>query len=94
MPEWEFQRWQRYAAERGLPSRRLELQTAIVALTVARAMGGNTSMQVSDFLIHTEAASNKRDQTPDKDRSAVSVFAGVAGVRRLGQKKRNKRKAN
>lgn len=93
MPEWEFRRWLAYANVRGLPARRLEIQTAIVALTVARCMGGNTSLKLADFLINTEAES-KRHQSPDESQSAVSLFAGMAGARRLGRKSRNKRKAN
>ena len=93
MPESEFRRWERYTAVRSLPSRRLEIQIAIVALTVARCMGGNTSLTINDFLISADSES-KRDQTPKDQTTAASAFAGVARVRRLGQKKRKPRKAN
>lgn len=42
MPERDFARWRRYAARRGLPTRRLELYLAQIAMLIAQTMGGST----------------------------------------------------
>lgn len=50
MTETDFIRWQKYAATRRFPTRRLELYLAQIAMVVAKAMGGSTA-KLEDFLI-------------------------------------------
>lgn len=46
----EFLGWQRYAAQRMLPSRRVELYLARIAQQVAVSLGGAQNMKLGDFL--------------------------------------------
>ncbi len=50
MSERSFNLYQAYAARRMLPARRMQLQLARIALTVAQANGGNASLSLADFL--------------------------------------------
>ncbi len=50
MSERSFNLYQAYAARRMLPARRMQLQLARIALTVAQANGGNARLSLADFL--------------------------------------------
>lgn len=88
MTEREFNLWRRYGAQRGLPSRRLELGQAQISLLIARTMGnakGNIGLR--DFLFDPPA------QEPEPDAAVVSgVMSAMtsARVRMLGQGRKNK----
>jgi hypothetical protein len=51
MSEREFRRWQKYAAKRLLPTRRLEFYLAQIAQLIAITMGGVKDAKLSDYLI-------------------------------------------
>lgn len=53
MPEREFQQFQDYAARRMLPSRRMELYMAQLAMLFAKS-GGAQDVELSDFLFDPE----------------------------------------
>lgn len=55
MEEREFRGWQRYAARKMLPQRRLEFYLAQIALTVARAVGNAENATLEDFLFDPQA---------------------------------------
>lgn len=76
----------RFAAEKGLPNRRTEVQLALIALTVARAVGGNKDLTLDDFMI--EKTETKKSTTSDSA-FAISTIAGVS-VRKLGQGRKKK----
>lgn len=54
MTEREFCDWQRYAARRMLPWRRIELQLAQLSQIVAASMGGVKNAKLSDYLFDPE----------------------------------------
>lgn len=85
MTEREFRRWWVYARERMLPSRRIEHGLAMVSLLIARVMGGNTSMSLSDFMIPDPQATAKQDRPED-----IVAALGGGGVIRLGQRRKKK----
>ena len=51
MTEREFQRWQKYARSRLLPTRRLEYYMAQIAQLIAITMGGAKDVGLQDYLI-------------------------------------------
>lgn len=57
MPESELRGWQRYAVRRRLPTRRLELYLAQIALVIARTMGNAQEATLADFLFDPDASS-------------------------------------
>ena len=54
MTERELWQWQRYAARRMLPQRRIEMYLAQIALVVAKCMGGAKDASLADFLFDPE----------------------------------------
>lgn len=67
MTEAVFRQWQRYAARYGLPTRRLQLQLALIALVVAQSMGGSADAKLSDYLF------DPRDESDDGDALAAAL---------------------
>ena len=51
MPLHELHAWHAYAQRRLLPSRRVEIYLAQIALLIAKTMGGARDAKLSDFLI-------------------------------------------
>lgn len=75
MTERELLRWQRYAAKRMLPMRRIELHLARIALTVAQSMGGASDLTLADFLFDPkELDSNDPD---DFEPEEIAAFFGA-----------------
>lgn len=50
MTEREFVAWQRYAARKMLPQRRLEVYLAQIAMLIAKTMGGHDDATLDDYL--------------------------------------------
>lgn len=50
MTQAEFGRWLTYASKRALPTRRIELLLAQIAMLIARTMGGVTDTTIKDYL--------------------------------------------
>lgn len=78
--ESEFQQWARYAKTYGLPTRRLEIYLANVALLIAKTMGGDRQSTLRDFLFdppevdpvkQLQAAKEAFGFNPRKKRSAA-----------------------
>lgn len=65
LPESEFRDWQRYAARRMLPTRRLEMQLAQIALQVAR-LAGVPNVSLEDFLFDPDDAAGQDDPTAEE----------------------------
>lgn len=61
MSERELMDWQRYAARRMLPMRRIELYLAQIAMVAAKAMGGAKDAKLSDFLFDPEPDAEPED---------------------------------
>ena len=91
MGERELARWQRYAVQRGFPSRRAQLQAALTAMIVARSLGGAADVALEDFVIGFE---RERDERRDDDagENAAAAFGALSGrgVRVLGQKRKRR----
>ena len=65
----EFGLWQRYAAERMLPWRRMELYLAQVAQIIARTVGGNKEAMLSDFVF------DSMGEEPEENAAAAFGFS-------------------
>lgn len=50
MTEREFWQWGQYAGKRMLPTRRVEMYLAQIALVIARTMGNAKDAKLSDFM--------------------------------------------
>lgn len=75
----EFNLWQRYAAARMLPWRRMELYLAQIALKIVQVMGGGSDVSLSDYLFDLE-----EEGEPVEDAAAAFGFAPRKKVRRDG----------
>jgi hypothetical protein len=82
MSERELLTWQKYAIQKGLPTRRLEIQTAVIAHTIA-AVNGNKDLSVSDFMLMDK-------KEPKKVTAEENVMALGIGMRKLGQGRKKK----
>lgn len=82
MTELEFQDWGRYSRQHLLPFRRLEVYLAQVAWAVARYMGGNAQVPLSEFLIEFGER-----QDDDFDGEEVDLDALKASVQFSPRKK-------
>lgn len=51
MTEAELSNWQLYAAQRQLPTQRMELYLAQLCLVVATSLGGRENLTLADFLL-------------------------------------------
>ena len=78
MPEREFRDWQRYAARRMLPQRRIEMYLAQIAMLIVKTTGGGAGKGLDDFLL---------DPPPDEDDEPVDNLA--AAVEFFGFRPRN-----
>jgi len=81
MPVSEFTLWQRYAARRMLPWRRMELYLAQVSLTAAKAMGGAKEATLADFLL--DPPEDEEEQGDADDAQAFFAFAPRGGGSKL-----------
>lgn len=61
--------WQRYAARRMLPQRRIELYLAQIAMLIATTMGGATGKALTDFMF---------DPPPDEPPEPADDFEAAA----------------
>lgn len=86
MPEREFRSWQRYAAQKPLPTRRIEYAIAMLASVVAR-VAGNGEATLADFVLDYSERPKKRKANAEGAAMAIGSMAGV-GVRKLGRKRR------
>lgn len=81
MTERELQRWALYQSRRMLPMRRLELQLAQVSLVVARALGGNTTATLQDFLFDPAPEDLDDDDVGEElDAETIATMLGDAKV--------------
>lgn len=80
MTEREFVAWQRYAARRMLPQRRLELYLAQIAMLIAKTMGGHTDATLDDYCF--DPADSEPAQALDDDELVDEArdFFGFAPV--------------
>lgn len=85
MTERELRLWMAYAAEKMLPTRRLEAYLAQIALVVARCVGSAEDISIADFLF--DAPKTKRKRKDNRDMTGLIGVAAGIGVRRLGQKR-------
>lgn len=87
----EFESWRKYSRQRGLPSERLQLQVALLAMIVTNLMNENPNTDLSDFVIGEERPAEEVRSTA----GAARVFVGEGGksVVRLGQKRKPRKKA-
>lgn len=68
MTEREFASWQRYAARKMLPQRRLELYLARIAMLIAQTMVGHADAELADYLFDPrDAPGAAADAEPDDD---------------------------
>lgn len=54
LTEREFVQWQRYAAQKMLPQRRIELMLAQIAQLIAVTMGGAKNTKLTDYLFDAQ----------------------------------------
>ena len=73
MPEREFNDWQRYAARRMLPQRRIEMYLAQIAMLIAKTNGGAAGKGLDDFML--DPPPDEPDE-PDDDLAAAVEFFG------------------
>ncbi len=66
LPESEFRDWQRYAARRMLPSRRVELYLAQIAMWVARSAGAR-DVDLADFMFDPVGADGEDEATAEEE---------------------------
>lgn len=66
LPESEFKDWQRYAARRMLPGRRVEMYLAQIALQVA-LMRGVQNVDLSDFMFDPIDADGEDEPTAEEE---------------------------
>lgn len=53
MSEREFARWSRYAAQKGMPWRRIEVQLARIAMLIDLGLGGAKRARLRDYMGET-----------------------------------------
>ncbi len=66
LPESEFRSWQRYAARRMLPGRRIEMQLARIALEIALSRGVQ-NVALSDFLFDPVDGDGEDEATAEEE---------------------------
>ncbi len=66
LPEAEFRDWQRYAARRMLPSRRVEMYLAQIAMWTAR-MAGAKDVDLADFMFDPSDAEGEDEPTAEEE---------------------------
>jgi len=76
LPERDFRSWMAYNRRRGLPSRRLELYLAQIALMVMRAAGAE-NLSLSDFLFDDRASETEEPTTNDGDGELQDVMEAL-----------------
>lgn len=81
MTERELGQWLRYAAQKMLPQRRLELYLAQIALWVARS-AGYSDYTLRDFIFD---APPRPSDTAQTGAAAIGAIAGGVRVIKLGQ---------
>lgn len=62
LTEREFQRWQEFAQNRLLPTRRLEFYLAQIAMLIAVTMGGKKNVRLEDFMFGLPAAQVQQEE--------------------------------
>jgi hypothetical protein len=72
MPEREFNDWQRYAARRMLPQRRIEMYLAQIAMLIAKTNGGASGKGLDDFML--DPPPDDPDEPEDDLAAAVEFF--------------------
>jgi len=82
LPERDFRSWMAYNRRRGLPSRRLELYLAQIALMVMRAAGAE-NLSLSDFLFDDDRDADGQTQ-PDDALDAAKVALEFAPRKVVG----------
>jgi hypothetical protein len=85
MSERELRTWMRYAGQKGLRSRRVELQLAMNALAMSVALCGKNGLTLADFLFDSEG---KKAKPPSAVDAAMALSGG--GARKLGQGRKRK----
>lgn len=88
----EFESWRKYSRQRGLPSERLQLQVALLAMIVTNFMNENPNNDLSDFVIGEERPAEEVKSTVDAAKAFVGGEGGKSVVR-LGQKRKPRKKA-
>ena len=83
MSEREFRAWQRYAATRCMPSRRIEAYMAQIASVIAQ-VNGNSDMSIADFILEFKPKKAQK-MTAESGAHMLANIANVPGVRKLGQ---------
>ncbi len=78
MSERELRQWARYRTQRMFPWRRLELQIAMLSLTIAR-VNGNTGLSLDDFLFDPKPEAPKVTA-----KQAAAIFSSLSGTSRSG----------
>ena len=66
MTENELRDWQAYAARYALPSRRLQLQLAQIAMLIAVTMGGAKDVKLTDYLFDPPPTPKERKKALDE----------------------------
>jgi hypothetical protein len=74
MPMRDFVLLQHYAAKRLLPSHRLAVQMAQVAMLIAQTMGGAKNVKLSDFLLQ---APDDSDDGPEDEAAEFFDFKPI-----------------
>lgn|GEM_PF-2463281 len=67
LPESEFRDWQRYAARRMLPARRVELYLAQIALLIDTRLGSAKDVTLSDYLFDPVEPDDDDEPTADEE---------------------------
>lgn len=89
----EFGSWRKYSRQRGLPTERLQLQLALLAMIVVNALSDKNDSDLSSFMIgESEPVEAEAINTP---MAAAQAFVGKGSknVVRLGQKRNRHKKA-
>ena len=77
LPEREFVDWQRYAARRMLPTRRMEVHLAQISALIAQTMGGSKDSKMSDFLFDPQdIGPEEGEDSPEEDLQTAVKFFG------------------
>lgn len=85
MTENELRDWQAYAARFMLPSRRMQLQLALIAQMIAVTMGGAKNAKLSDFLFDPPPSPAQAKEQLDAAKEFFN-FQPRKKVKRRGQK--------
>jgi hypothetical protein len=88
MSERELLDWARYTRARALPTRRLQLQLALIALKQVQVATGDEEVGIEDFLYQPEPEMEKLKAV--EGALAIGTIVGGVGVRKLGQGRKKK----